>query len=253
MERIMNAARRMAEEIAAHLESCAPHIYLYGSVPMGDYREGWSDIDLLVLTDEPISPAIADGLLMLRQQLVQKSGDPVFRRFEGGILSLEAFLRDEASLVVYWGTGGQRLCDRYTFDSFSRWELLHSGVLLHGTDVRDRIALPDAASLRCDVARHLSTVRQHGRGGSSLYTFGWLLDIARGLYTLRTGCVAAKTAAGQWALDERLCPDPSALELALRVRRDPALQQQEAVLSAAMGLTDAIQRFADVLDRELNG
>lgn len=252
MERIMNTAGRMAEEIAARLAPCTPHIYLYGSVPMGDYREGWSDIDLLALTDESISPAAADELLMLRQQLVQETGDPVFRRFEGALLPFEAFLHDEAALVVYWGTGGQRLCDRYAFDSFSRWELLHGGVLLYGTDVRDRIASPDRAALRRDVARHLTAIRQHGHGGRSLYTFGWLLDVARGLYTLRTGRIASKTAAGEWALSEGLCPDADALTLSLRVRRDPALIREAAVLDTADGLTGAIQRFADVLEQELN-
>lgn len=68
---------------------------------------------------------------------------------------------------------------------------------------------------------------------------------------LRHDAVVSKTAAGEWALAEGLCPDPQALELALSVRREPALIRQEAVLRQAELLTPAIQRFAAVLQREL--
>lgn len=101
------------------------------------------------------------------------------------------------------------------------------------------------------MARHLRTILDHGRGGQPLYSFGWLLDMARGLYPLRHDAGIRKTAAGEWALAEGLCPDPQALELALSVRREPALIRQEAVLRQAGLLTPAIQRFAAVLQREL--
>lgn len=87
----------------------------------------------------------------------------------------------------------------------------------------------------------------HGHGARSLYSFGWLLDIARGLYTLQHDAVSTKTAAGEWALAQHLCPDEDALRLALAVRHDPVRIHEEAVLSQAEALTPAIQRFAQVL------
>jgi hypothetical protein len=36
---------------------------------------------------------------------------------------------------------------------------------------------------------------------------GWLLDIARCIYSLRTGGVIAKTAVGEWAVKENIAPD----------------------------------------------
>jgi hypothetical protein len=78
-----------------------------------------------------------------------------------------------------------------------------------------------------------------------------LLDVARCLYTLHTGEVTSKTAAGEWALAQGLCPDPASLELALAVRRQPALMQQEEVAARAEALTPAIQCFAAVLHQAL--
>lgn len=54
-----------------------------------------------------------------------------------------------------------------------------------------------------------------------MYSCGWLLDIAQGLYTLRTGTLIAKTSAGEWALAEWLCPDADALRHTLTLRRNP--------------------------------
>lgn len=227
-------------------------LYLYGSVPGGDYRHGWSDIDLLCLTRHEITPGQADALLMLRQRL-QEQGDPYARSFEGSMLPLDAFQSGSPARTVYWGTSGQRITDGCRLDSFSRLSLLESGVVLHGEDVRRLLTRPSREELMADTARHLRAIRIHGsRTGASLYSFGWMLDIARGLYTVKNGGVAAKTAAGEWALGQGLCPDEAALQLALRGRRDPvAALADDAQMAAAAKLGPAIQRFADVLETAL--
>lgn len=246
--------RLMTAAIAEILRDNKPSIYLYGSAVMGDFRPGWSDIDLLVLTRKPISPAQAEVLLMLRQEFPIQYPDMKYARaFEGGMLSLEAFTNHTLDTVVYWGTSGQRITDHHHFDSFSLWELHHCSRLLHGRDVRDTVPLPTPSSLHADTARHLRSVLDHGRGGQSLYAFGWLLDIARGLYTLQHDVVITKTAAGEWALTHHLCPDEAALRLALAVRRDPSLIRTPVILAQAEALTPAIQGFAQVLQRELTG
>ena len=55
--------------------------------------------------------------------------------------------------------------------------------------------------------------------GRSIYSFGWILDIARCIYTLRTGKIIVKTDVVEWALENNLCPDPDALRIALEIRR----------------------------------
>lgn len=244
--------RLMTSVIADILRESQPSIYLYGSVTMDDFRPGWSDVDLLALTRRPITPEQAERLLPLRQTLPKQYPELFFARsFEGGMLDIASFLKGYPTTVVYWGTSGQRIAERHHFDSFGLWELHHCGWLLHGEDVRDLLPFPTPSDLHTDVARHLDAILHHGCGGRSLYAFGWLLDIARGLYTLRHDAVIPKTAAGEWALAHGLCPDEAALRLALAVRRDPSLIQQPAVLAQAEALTPAIQSFAQVLSREM--
>lgn len=249
----MNASiRLMTAAIADILRDSEPSIYLYGSVTMDDFRPGWSDIDLLVLTRAPITQEQAEALVSLRQTLPQQHPDMRYARaFEGGMLALDAFVSGCPTTVVYWGTSGQRVTERHHFSSIDLWELHHSGQLLHGADVRSLLPTPTPADLHADVARHLDTILQHGHGSRDLYAFGWLLDVARGLYTLRHDAIASKTAAGEWALTQHLCPDEAALRLALAVRRDPALIRQPAILSQAEALTPAIRAFAQVLRQEL--
>lgn len=248
------AIQLMVSAISEKLAENQPSVYLYGSAVLDDFRLGWSDIDILVLTQKPVSQTQAQELVTLRQKLLaQEPGNPYYRSFEGGMLTLSAFCSGERDCVVYWGTSGQRITDTYSFDSFCMTELLQNGQLLYGTEIRDRLALPGYADLCVDVKRHYEDIRQYAQTTDrSLYSFGWLLDIARGIYTLRTGSIIAKTVAGQWALDSALCPVPNALEIALKVRRKPMeyLKTSE-IFDYAETLGPAIQRFADVLEAEL--
>ena len=251
--RLRLAINTMAVSIARILADAQPSIYLYGSVTAEDYRPGWSDIDLLVLTREPITEAQASALVTLRQALAARDPDtPHYRLFEGGMLDLGSFLTGGETRVVYWGTTGERIKTSHAFSAFDRMSLLQTGQLLLGKDVRRHIEMPDYAQITAAVADHTRTIREHGRGARSIYAYGWLLDIARCMYVLVNGRPITKTAAAQWALDERVCPCPAELSMALTVRRQPELIRDESVLAYAEGLTEAIQSFAALLERALN-
>ena len=56
------ALSRMTEAVCGLLVGCRPSVYLYGSAVSGDFRLGWSDLDVLVLTREPIPPSAAEAL-----------------------------------------------------------------------------------------------------------------------------------------------------------------------------------------------
>ena len=250
--RLRLAINTMAVSIFNILESVQPSIYLYGSVTAEDFRPGWSDIDLLVLTQAPITETQADLLLTLRQQLAQRDPDtPYYRAFEGGMLDLGSFLTNESTRVVYWGTTGERIKERHDFSAFDRASLLQNGQLLLGKDVRRHFEMPEYPEIATAVISHAVSIRQHGKGARSLYAYGWLLDIARCMYTLVNGRLTTKTTAAQWALDEHLCPCPAELSMALTVRRQPELIRDESVLAYAEGLTEAIQSFLNLLEKAL--
>ena len=249
-----SAIKEMALRISNILSDCSPSIYLYGSLPLGDFRFGWSDIDILVLTDKQMSEEQAQKLVNLRQTMLEKEpGNLYYRSFEGGMLTRETFMSRYSDRVVYWDTSGEKITDTYVFDSFSMAELIESSTLLYGRDIRGQLKAPIYSDLYADVKRHYETIRMYvQKTDRNLYSFGWLLDIARCLYTLRTGKIIAKTAAADWALENNLCPVPNALKIAVKVRKAPLLYEADKqMLDYAETLGESIQRFADVLEKEL--
>ncbi|NLM79374.1 MAG: phosphotransferase [Ruminococcaceae bacterium] len=120
--------------------------------------------------------------------------------------------------------------------------LLDNGKLLHGHDLRDKMTCPTYAQMRDDVNGHAQTARKHG------LSIGWLLDMARCLYTLRTGKIINKTDAGEWALANHLCPDADILQKAVAIRKNPqSFSTEEKAVENAV-----VQRFVDVIDAELD-
>ena len=248
------AINTMVREISSVLSDGEPSIYMYGSSVLNDFRLGWSDLDILVLTDKQITEEQAKTLVGLREAMLADEPDnPYYRSFEGGMLTLDAFLSKKTDRVVYWGTSGERITDRYVFDSFGMAELVESSVLLLGKDIRNKLSYPAFQELYADVKRHYETIRQYAHTtGRSLYSFGWMLDTARCIYTLRTGKIIAKTAAAEWALENGLCPDPDALRYALKIRREPMKYKgDKATFDYAETLAEPIHHFADVLESEL--
>ncbi len=244
----------MRDRIAAVLSAKKPTMYLFGSVVLDDFRLGWSDIDILCLVEQPVSPAEAEVLVNLRQELLaEHSGNPYFRLFEGGILSWDALLAGRREPVVYWGTSGQRITDSYQLDPFSMIEIIKYGKLLCGEDYRDRLPYPSRGDLVKAVEHHYTTIRKFATETPAKVTScGWLLDIARCLYTLETGDVIAKTKAGDWALERNLAPEPEVLKRAVEIRKEPKRVLEDAgTLAWLASLGPHIQRFADVLEAEL--
>lgn len=76
-----------------------------------------------------------------------------------------------------------------------------------------------------------------------------MLDIARGIYTLHTDKIIAKTDDADWALKNNLCSDPDVLRITLRVHRSP-LERKISRPLTTQKFAESIQRFADVLKNE---
>lgn len=248
------AINKMVYEIGRILQGNQPSVYLYGSSVLDDFRLGWSDIDILVLTEEPITEEQAQELVGLRQAILKKEPENLYyRSFEGGMLTQETFLSGKTDRVVYWGTSGERVTDAYRFDSFGMLELVENGVLLYGHDIRNQWQVPAFSELYSDVRHHYETIRKYVRKTErSFYSFGWMLDIARCIYTLRTGRIIAKTDAGLWALENNLCPDPDVLGKTLQIRRHPLeYKNEKQIFDYAETLAEPVQRFVDVLEKEL--
>ena len=245
---------KMVERIAGILSFNNPSIYIYGSYALNDFRFGWSDIDILVLTEKTISEYQANELDCLRQSLTADEPDnPFYRYFEGGMLTLNAFEHHIPDRVVYWGTSGQRITDTFLFDSCCMKELFDNSRLLYGKDIREQLSPPSFEEIKLNIQFHYETIRKYASSsGRTIYSFGWILDICRCVYTLRTGKIISKTAAGEWALQNRLFHDPDVLETALEIRKNPQSYREDAKLQdLSETLGNVIQQYANVLENEL--
>ena len=250
-----DAIDKMTNEIAGIMDGKVYGIWLYGSTVMDDFRLGWSDIDLIALTDGPIPEDRAQRLLSLRQDMLEKEpGNPYYRSFEGVIAPLEEFRSRSFSRLVYWGTSGQRVTDRYSLDPFALFELARYGRNVYGGR-KWILPEPGRDEMIRAVREHYECIRKVAvRTDGSLYSCGWLLDIARCVYTLRYNDVIAKTRAGVWALKEHLFEDEAPLRKTIAVREDPlAFKGKDELNEWLKGLGPVVRRYADVLENELKG
>ena len=248
-----NAIDAIVNEIIRIMDGDVYGIWLYGSVVMDDFRPGWSDIDFVALTRGEISETRAEQLLTLRQQMLEKEPDnPYYRSFEGVIANLDEYREGKFHRLVYWGTSGQRVTDRYEPDTFSAFELAKYGKPVYGGKPWI-LPAPGREELARAVRAHYESIRKYAaQTNDSLYSCGWLLDIARCIYTLRTGDVVSKTQAGIRALEEHLFPDETPLRKTVEIRQDPqAFRDREDVKQWLKGLGPVVQQYADVLEAEL--
>lgn len=249
--KIEKAINLMLENLKLILKDNILSVYIYGSCCLDDFKLGWSDIDILVLTKNSLNIESVEKLLNLRQTLLETdTKNKYFRSFEGAILSLGAFINESQDIVVYWGTKGEKLKNNYCLDSFSKKELIDNAKLVFGKDVRNQFKMPTYQNLYDDVYRHYLTIREHAQiTGRNLYSFGWFLDISRCIYTLKKGKIIPKTKAGIWASKNKLCPDEKALKMVLKVRKKPLKYKTNTfIMDYAETLGHSVQKYADVLE-----
>ncbi len=251
---MFDSVNRTAAEIAARLDCELDSFWLYGSAVMDDFRLGWSDIDFIAFSNGEITEEAAQRLLMLRQELKEKQPEnPYYRLFEGVIVNIEEYKSGEYKRLVYWGTSGQRITDKCEIDPFARYELAKHGKCVFGSADMCLFPLPERSELASAVRRHYESIREYAQvTDERLYSCGWLLDISRCIYTLKTGEVIAKTHAGEWALESGIFADGAPLEKTLEIRRNPLnYKNDERVKAWLASLGGTVQRYADALEREL--
>lgn len=246
---------RMILEIAQILNQNVHSIWIYGSVALNDFQLGWSDIDFIAFSNSPITEMQAEQLVLLRQSLSNEFPDnPFYHCFEGAILDIREFLTNNYTKLVYWGTTDQRITDSYELDVFSRYELAKYGRSVYGKDDRNIFLTPSRDEIFFAIQNHYDTIRKYAlQTSESIYSCGWLLDIARCIYTLRYGDMIGKTQAGIWALNEHIFSDEESLRKTLKIRQQPIRYKYcDDIKLWLSSLGTTVQQYADVLEIELN-
>lgn len=242
----------MVREISRILADCGPTIYLYGSSALNDFRLGWSDVDILVLTEKQISESQANLLVNLRRTMLADEPDNLYyRSFEGAMLTRSAFLANADDRVIYWGTSGERITDRYLLDGFGKTELIESSILLYGKDIRKELRYPDLHELYADVNRHYKTIRKYAQstGRNFILSVGcWIYLVA---YTHFAQARLFLKQSGRGLL-KTTSPGCARLTTALNVRKCPLKYRYDKdTFDYAETLGEVVQHFADALEKEL--
>ncbi|MEU2038619.1 nucleotidyltransferase domain-containing protein [Nocardia niwae] len=182
---------------------CGPHlvsVFAVGSIALGDYRHGRSDVDVAIVAD-PLLPAQA------LRELAESLAHPALPCPAAG-LELVVYGADfiagpsgAAGYVMDLNTGPM-LPNRVSFDpseSPAFWYVIdrsiahQAGRLLYGTPVRQVIAAPSPRDLYAAI---LASVREHA-GGEGHLGDNRVLNGCRTVTFCQTGRWSAKRSAAQ--------------------------------------------------------
>jgi hypothetical protein len=225
-ERVATCTTRHLELVDAALPGLIDGLFLVGSVALGDYREGSSDIDFIATTSRAIEPR--DHLLLeeVHEQQLGTAGDPAYDGFyiEDSRVSSGPPMAHEPTAYV---EDGKYHADERCFQlSPVTWvEFRQSSISIRGT--RPLVAAPDEERLRRWLVGNLKSywsgeadrldrlVRGQPQDApiDSRELVWAVLGPPRLHYTLATGAVTSKSGAAvyvaeafpRWASLARAC------------------------------------------------
>ena len=182
-------------------------MYLYGSLALGDFQPGRSDVDFVVVTEGPLAQETVARLELLHEEL-GRGREKWWRKLEGAYVPRDVLRQhDEHHPAVPTLNEGRFYQAPLGADwIIQRHVLREAGVALAGPPPRTLIdPVPPRAiqgavrdvlyqwwePMLADPAR----LRQPG------YQPFAVLSMCRALYTLRTAQLASKSQAATWAVD----------------------------------------------------
>jgi len=230
-ERAQRVVDAYFESVDREAPGLVEGLYLTGSVALGEFRPQTSDIDFVAVTAAPPDSSALAALSRVHRRLHERYARPFF---DGRYVTWDELARDPRAVqpgpYSYEGrfhARGAGDCDPVAWHTIA-----DHGVCCRGPSPSGLAIWTDAAALRSWTLDNLesywrplvgSARRYAGLWGLTSFTsYGavWItLGVCRLHYTLETGKIASKEAAGCYAL--RMFPDRwhRVLNEALRIRR----------------------------------
>jgi predicted nucleotidyltransferase len=204
-------------------------VYLYGSLSLGDFDPGSSDVDFLVVTEGKVSDDEFEALRVMHDE-VRESGLKYARKLEGSYIPRDALKKFDPenrwhpTMGIDWdfqiGPHGANWI-------IEREIIREHGIVLSGPEPKSLIDPVPAAQLRGAVCNSLSGFWAENLTGEEPewlkpleYQAFAVLTMCRALYALRVGGVTSKVKAAAWAMDNLAMWRPL-IEKALRWRHEP--------------------------------
>ena len=167
-------------------------VWVHGSLAMGDFQPGRSDLDVIAVVEGPLDTEQRDRLARIHRQLVAE--EPAAAKLHCSYMAATA-LDDAAARHFTWANGG--ILER-PVTPVSRRELLDGGLALHGPVPADLLPPLAPGQLEDFVRRDL---REFWLPATGRFRRVWLRDIwvdlgmtvvARATVTLREGRLITK-------------------------------------------------------------
>ena len=227
----------VAAAVGAYLEAVdreAPGLveglYLTGSAALGDFRPRTSDVDFVAVTDCPLGAADFAALARTHQRLAASVPRPFF---DGIYVTWDDLARDPARRRGPHSHEGKFHVDASGPGDPVTWHTVaHYGVACRGPDPKGVTIWTNREALASWTLNNLDgywrgLLRRAARRGDlwsvvSLTAYGavWIpLGVSRLHYTLATGDICSKDAAGCYALDAFPGRWHGVVEESLRIRR----------------------------------
>ncbi len=207
-------------------------VYLRGSLALGDFDPENSDVDILVVTERPVSDAEFAALAALHAR-IPAAGNQYGRHYEASYVdraSLKRFQpgeRRHPTVGSDWVFQWAEHRDNFILE---RWMVREHGVALSGPDPKTLIDPISPDDLRSAVASELQARMEHWASGNE--TPKWLgpryyqafeiETICRALFTLEFGELPTKRQAVAWALGALPEPWRALIEWSQEHRADKA-------------------------------
>jgi hypothetical protein len=201
-------------------------VVLHGSAALGDFLPGWSDVDVCVILDEPITEDEGRAIGALHDEMAQRSiehgadGWRSGQAIEGPYVPLP-LAGDPNAVAPCYAAGGttRRYAVGHPVTPFDRYTLAHFGRTLTGPDVE--FAPPSRASLveqgRADL--RLLAEPHPSCLDAPIWMAGITHWLARSMVFWRDGVMLSKTAALQQEITGG-SPFARAFEMALALRME---------------------------------
>lgn len=200
-------------------------VVLHGSIALGDFCPGWSDIDVCVVLNAPVSEGEGAALGKIHDRMLDrfvrqrtdgwKSGQAI----EGPYIPQELVGNAETERPCYIAGGTTRKwAPCHPVSPFDRYMLAHFGQTIFGKSVC--FAPPAKQALMAQANTDLSDLRNRATSHqSAIWLCGMFHWLARSLVFWRDGRMLSKSAALQHEMD-RASRFSDAFRLALAVRKE---------------------------------